>query len=231
MDLTNSHVECFPESTQERYEFYETRNASAILKATNPVRFEEIIEVLNGFSLWTSDLVVPGGNETKLAARLNAAFRRHGWREARVDQIIRLSLVKQPHRPAGETVPEVVDTEVESMGYKVDNFVDRVALDVEWNAKDGNLDRDLAAYRSLYDAGLIDGAVMITRTSDDLRKLATRLGQESGLTLEKSKRILASTTTTNTGKLIPKLVRGDSGGCPILVIAICAETWDESPEN
>ena len=231
MDLTDSHLKCFPESTRERYEFYETRNASAILSATNPVRFQEIIEVLNGFALWTSDLVVPGGNETKLAGRLNAAFRRLGWREARVDQIIKLSLVKQPHRPAGETSAQVVDTEVESMGYKVDNFVDRIALDVEWNAKDGNLDRDLAAYRSLYDAGLIDGAVMITRTSDDLRKLATQLGQDAGLTFEKSKRILASTTTTNTGKLIPKLVRGDSGGCPILVIAICAGTWEADSSN
>jgi len=47
MDLTDSHLKCFPESTRERYEFYETRNASAILSATNPVRFQEIIEVLN----------------------------------------------------------------------------------------------------------------------------------------------------------------------------------------
>jgi hypothetical protein len=37
----------------------------------------------------------------------------------------------------------------------------RVALDVEWHAKDGNLDRDIVAYRALDDAGIMDGAVMV----------------------------------------------------------------------
>jgi hypothetical protein len=225
MDLTNSHLSCFPSATLSRFEFHETRNASAILKATNPNRFSEIVDVLDGFSLLTSDLVDPGGNQTDLASRLNIAFRERGWREARVDQIIRLSLVKQPYKPAGESKRVVVDTEVESMGYKVDNFVDRVALDVEWNAKDGNLDRDLAAYRSLYDAGLIDAAVIITRTSDDLRKFGTKLRLDAGMEMKLAKKVLGTTTTTNTGKLLPKIARGDSGGCPVLVVAIATTTW------
>ena len=228
MDLTTSFLESFPNHTQERYEFYETRNAAGIIATTNPLRFNQLIEVLNGFSLLTPDLVESGGNESKLAARLNTAFREQGWREARVDQIIRLSLQKQPYRPVGETKPVVVDTETTSTGYKVDNFVDRVALDVEWNAKDGNLDRDLGAYRSLYDAGLIDGAVIITRTVDDLRRLGARLGERAGMPPEKAKLILATSTTTNTTKLVPKLTRGDSGGCPILVVAICERTWDQN---
>jgi hypothetical protein len=228
VDLTTSFLESFPDHTQGRYEFYETRNAAGIIATTNPLRFSQLIEVLNGFSLLTSDLVESGGNESKLAARLNTAFREQGWREARVDQIIRLSLQKQPYRPAGETKPVVVDTETTSTGYKVDNFVDRVALDVEWNAKDGNLDRDLGAYRSLYDAGLIDGAVIITRTVDDLRRLGARLGERAGMPPEKAKLILATSTTTNTTKLVPKLTRGDSGGCPILVVAICERTWDQN---
>ncbi len=227
MDLTDSYLTNFPTATQARYEFYETRNAAAILAATNRIRFDELIDVLDGFTLLTSDLIESGGNESKLAGRLNVAFRETGWREARVDQIIRLSLQKQPYRNAGETKAEVAETETRSTGYKVDNFVDRVALDVEWNAKDGNLDRDLGAYRSLYDAGLIDGAVMITRTVDDLRGLGTRLGERAGMSPEKVSRILATSTTTNTVKLIPRLTRGDSGGCPILVVAICERTWDE----
>lgn len=44
----------------------------------------------------------------------------------------------------------------ESESYLIDNVKDRVALDIEWHAKDGNLDRDLAAYRAFYDTGLID---------------------------------------------------------------------------
>ncbi len=228
MDLTTSYLGCFPAATRERYEFYETRNAASILTTTNSARFAELVDVLDSFALLTDDLVNSGGNETKLAARLNSAFREKGWREARVDQIIKLSLLKQPYRPAGERKPVVVETETTSMGYKVDNFVDRVALDVEWNAKDGNLDRDLGAYRSLYDAGLIDAAVMITRTVDDLRRLATRLREGAGMSPKDASSMLKTSTTTNTTKLVPKLTRGDSGGCPILVVAICERTWDKT---
>ncbi len=115
-------------------------------------------------------------------------------------------------------------TETHNEGYKVDNFRDRVALDMEWNAKDGNLDRDIGAYRSLYDAALIDVGVLITRTLD-LRDLGRQLGIQAGMSPEKAKRILNTTTTTNREKLLPRLTRGDAGGCPILAAFICPATY------
>jgi hypothetical protein len=214
-----------PEQVRARYEFIETRNAAAVLAATNTPRFDELVDVLNEFELLTDDLVVPGGQETELAARLNAAFRRRGWREARVDTQIRLVLLKMPYKSVGEKEAERAETEVFNEGYKVDNFVDRIALDVEWNAKDGNLDRDLSAYRALYESALIDVAVMITRTQTDVRALGYRLGVESGVEPERAKKILGTTTTTNTEKLRPRMQRGDSGGCPLLAVAICGRTW------
>jgi Restriction endonuclease BglII len=84
-----------------------------------------------------------------------------------------------------------VGSETTSEGYSVDNFIDRVALGVEWNAKDGNPDRDLETYQSLYDAGLIDGGVMINRTVDDLPRLGTRLGASVGMSLKETSKILA----------------------------------------
>ncbi|BBX85913.1 BglII/BstYI family type II restriction endonuclease [Mycolicibacterium aubagnense] len=227
MDLTDSYTRVLPQHIRDRYEFIETRNAAAILAATNPQRFDELLSALHEFQLRTDDLVQPGGQETELAARLNTAFRNKGWREARVDTRIRLELRKMPHKPAGEAHPTLEDTEVFNEGYKVDNFVDRLALDVEWNAKDGNLDRDLSAYRALYDAALIDVAVIITRTQTDLRTLGYRLGIEAGMDDERARRILATTTTTNTEKLRPRMQRGDSGGCPLLAVAISARTWSE----
>nr|WP_155909378.1 MULTISPECIES: BglII/BstYI family type II restriction endonuclease [unclassified Mycolicibacterium] len=228
--MTDSYTRVLPQHIRNRYEFIETRNAAAILAATNPGRFDELLAALHEFQLRTDDLVQPGGQETELAARLNTAFRDKGWREARVDTRIRLELRKMPHKPAGETLPTLDETEVFNEGYKVDNFVDRIALDVEWNAKDGNLDRDLSAYRALYDAALIDVAVIITRTQTDLRALGYRLGVEAGMDDERARRILATTTTTNTEKLRPRMQRGDSGGCPLLTVAICARTWaDHAP--
>ncbi|MDR3359961.1 MAG: hypothetical protein LBO20_04820 [Bifidobacteriaceae bacterium] len=152
-------------------------------------------------------------------------FRARGWREARVDTRVQLVLRLMPFAEVGEGDATETTTESENKGYKVDNFFGRVALDLEWNAKDGNLDRDVAAYRSLYDAGLIDVGVLITRTMDDLRKLAKRVRLEAGMSEAEAKKML-NTTTTNLNKLLPRMRRGDAGGCPLLVIAICERTWE-----
>lgn len=223
MDLTESFAQCIAADIQTRYQFAETRNAASIFRATNPEAFSQLQDVLRDFRLTTTDLITPGGQESDLAARMNRMFRRRGWREARVDTLIRLSLKRTPLRGAGETRLEPIESETRNEGYKVDNFRDRIALDVEWNAKDGNLDRDIGAYRSLYDAALIDAGVLITRTLD-LRDLGRQLGIAAGLLPEQARRILNTTTTTNREKLLPRLTRGDAGGCPILAVFICPAT-------
>lgn len=229
MDLTNSHNSVLPDEVRSRYVIRETRQAAAILKATNPELFNEMIAALNDFEIVRSDLLTAGGQETALARRFNDAFRSRGWREARVDTEIELRLRIMPYKPAGETVAEVLATPVSNKGYKVDNFKGRVALDLEWNAKDGNLDRDIGAYRALYDAGFIDVGVIVTRTQEELRAFATKLRLEAGMPEAEAKKMLATTTTTNLEKLVPRLTRGDAGGCPILAIAISSDAYENSP--
>jgi len=216
MELTASYINVIPQGILNKYKFCEVRNAASILKATSSALWEEILSVLDAFSLSQDDIRAAGGNKSDIAARLDEAFRELGWREGRVDTLIKLKVATSPYRKAGEKKGITVETVVENKGYKVDNFKARVALDVEWNAKDGNLDRDIGAYRSLYDAAVIDGAVLITRTQIDLRELATQLDADSTK--------FATTTTTNLDKLRPRLTRGDGGGCPILAVAICAQT-------
>jgi len=212
MDLTSSYATHFPPEVLARYEFRETRNASAILRATNAVELDEIVDALRSFKLTHADVTGAGGNESELAARLNQRFRELGWREGRHDTHVESVLKLIPYRPAGETEARTVKKTVINEGYKVDNVKSRVALDVEWNAKDGNLDRDVGAYRALYDAGIIDAGVILTRTQDDLRALAKRLDPNTTK--------FGTTTTTNLTKLEPRLTRGDAGGCPVLAIAI-----------
>lgn len=225
MDLTTSFETSVPADVFVRYEFLETRNAAAILHATNPQTFSEVMDLLREFHLIDDDLLLAGGEESGLAKRLNHAFRSHGWREGRVDTEIKLVLRFMPFADAGETEARVEESSVTNEGYKVDNVKDRVAMDLEWNAKDGNLDRDLAAYRALYEAGLIDGAILVTRTIDDLRALGYRLRLASGMDEKEAKNVLSTSTTTNTKKLLPRLQRGDAGGCPVLVAGICERTW------
>ena len=225
MDLTNSYEHAVPADILVRYEFFETRNAAGVLKVANAGAWAEIMEVLGEFRLIDDDLLLAGGEESGLAKRLNRAFRQRGWREARVDTTITLTQRLMPFAGVGEKKAVVAESTVESKGYKVDNMHDRIAVDLEWNAKDGNLDRDLAAYRALYDFGLIDGAILITRTVDDLRELGQWLRREAGRSEADARKVLATSTTTNTEKLRPRLLRGDAGGCPVLVVAICRRTW------
>lgn len=231
MELTDSYERVLPEEVRSRFVVCETRQAAAILQATNPVLFDEMVSALNEFEIVSNDLLTPGGQETQLARRFNESFRSRGWREARVDTEIELRLRVMPYRPAGETAAKVITTPVSNKGYKVDNFKGRVALDLEWNAKDGNLDRDIGAYRALYDAGFIDVGVIVTRTQDELRTFATRLRLEAGMPDSEAKKMLATTTATNLAKLVPRLTRGDAGGCPVLAFAISDCTFANSPTS
>jgi len=217
MDLTGSYRTHCSEELLQKFDFCEVRNAAAILASTNPNEWHEIQQVLTWFQLTQEDVFGEGGNRSDLATRVDERFREMGWREGRVDTLIKLAVKISPYAKGGEKVAVIRETEVANQGYKVDNFKGRIALDVEWNAKDGYLDRDLAAYRSLYEYALIDAAVIITRTQEDLRRLVLASEPESTK--------FNTTTTTNLDKLRPRMTRGDAGGCPVLAIAITSRCY------
>ena len=54
------------------------RNAAAILQATNPDAFDEIVGVLTEFRLEALDITEPGGGKSRLAIRVDETFRRAG---------------------------------------------------------------------------------------------------------------------------------------------------------
>jgi hypothetical protein len=149
-----------------------------------------------------------------------------GWRETRVDLRTQGILVAKN----GTTIDTLDATYQE--GYLVDNFKGRVALDVEWNAKDGNLDRDLSAYRAWHEAGVISAGVLITQDRASLKGLADRLWRDHQSTLPEALRDprlpidLDTTTTTNLEKAQLRVRRGVMGTCPLLVVAANPATWD-----
>lgn len=215
MDWTESWRGVLPAGVVERYDIREIRNAARVFQATNPERFAEVVEVLEGFSLTRDDVTQAGGGKSMPAKRLDEAFRERGWREVRHDTTVHSVLKVMPYAKAGEKKAVIRETVIASEAYKVDNVKDRVVVDVEWNAKDGNLDRDLGAYRALYEAGIIDCGVIITRTLD-LRELSKAFGIVK----------FDTTTTTNLSKLEPRMTRGDAGGCPVLAVAISPRCYD-----
>jgi hypothetical protein len=220
MDLTHSYMNAFSEQLLGKYTWLETRNAAAIMGASNPALLTDLSDVLSEFFLYDTDILVAGGNRGPIAIRLDTAFFERGWSAVRVNTEFKLVGQKKKALTSRAYEENFLATTVSNDGFEVDNMKGRVAIDVEWNAKDGNLDRDLAAYRALYDLGLIDLGVIITRDHQGIRDLA---GQELGS--EDAFRRLGTTTTTNMIKLEPRITRGDAGGCPILAIGITKSTW------
>jgi hypothetical protein len=224
VELTRSWERVFDPDIKRRFEFAEVRNAAANLQGTNPEAFAHIAEVLSDFELSLANLTDPGRSKSDVARDLDLAFRERGWREAGSQTETRVRFSLQPYKAAGETKAVVREFPFQSEGHKVDNVYGRAALDVEWNAKDGNLDRDLANFRMLHDAALIDVGVILTRHQERTKYAANRLAELANKVRHSARGqrivLLGTTTTTNLEKLVPRIERGDGGGCPILAIAI-----------
>lgn len=218
-----------PQAIQDRWEFIETSSAAAVLKAVCPEEWSDIINVLSDFSLDPLYWLKKGGNRGDIAQQLDGMFQDRGWKERRVDLVTHGLLISKDLKTV-EQLPEV-----RQEGYLVDNFKGRVALDVEWNAKDGNLDRDMSAYRSWHEAGVISAAVLITQNRVKLKTLAHQLWDEYQATLDAEERNaklpidLGTSTTTNLEKAAIRVRRGIMGTCPLLIVAASDITWNGQP--
>lgn len=212
-----------------RWAFIETSSAAAVLRSVCPVEWQDITQILTTFALDPSRWLRKGGNRGDIAKEIDHMFGDLGWRETRVDLVTQGVLLSK-NREVIERLPPV-----EQEGYLVDNFKGRVALDVEWNAKDGNLDRDLSAYRAWHEAGVISAAVLITQDRTGLKSLAEKLWADYQGTLPVDQRTtklpidLGTSTTTNLEKAALRVRRGVMGTCPLLIVAATPATWNGRP--
>lgn len=155
-----------------------------------------------------------------------------------IDDVVQSGLeLEKVGNPLGEDIAAFTQTSIMDRsyqpGYYVDNCKGRVLVDVEWNPKDGNADRDLAAYRAWYEAGAIDGAVMITKEIDSCRSLLKTLqddfyAEHPELRGKKRFANYGTTTTVSLTTARKRLQRGGAGPCPVLIVAIGEKTWDQS---
>jgi len=212
-----------------RWAFLETSSAAAVLRAVCPQEWSDITSVLRNFQLVPSQWLRPGGNRGSVAKEIDGMFGQLGWREMRLDLVTQGILISKGGKEEGRLPAQYQE------GYLVDNFKGRVVVDIEWNAKDGNLDRDLSAYRSWHEAGVISAAVLITQDRVKLKELAERLwvdyqdAQPEGMRNAKLPIDLATSTTTNLEKAELRVKRGVMGTCPLLVVAATPNTWDQKP--
>ncbi len=218
-----------PIDARKHWAFMETNSASAIMKAVCPAEWADIVDVLRSYRLDPKFWLKAGGNRGDIAEQIDSLFHGKGWQETRLDLETRGILYSREGEKIGELVPSYQE------GYLVDNFKNRIVLDVEWNAKDGNLDRDLAAYRSWFDAGLIAAGVIITKDRISLLNLARQLWSDYQKTVSEDQRNpklpidLHTSTVTAFDKAQMRVRRGVMGSCPVLIVAATEDTWNGQP--
>jgi hypothetical protein len=227
--FTYNLPEVLPPAARNHWSFMESNSAAAIMQAVCPTEWSDIVDVLSTYRLDPASWLKPGGARGDIAKQIDEEFSKRGWRETRLDLETRGILYSKDKKKVGELKP------VHQEGYLVDNFKNRIVLDVEWNAKDGNLDRDLASYRSWFDAGVISAGVIITKDRTALLKLARRIWQEHLATLDEDQRNqkipidLTTSTVTAFDKAQLRVRRGVMGTCPVLIVGANEATWNGKP--
>ncbi len=123
-------VRGLPPFIGQHYEVHEWKHAAAILQTDFPGEWAEIIEILTGFRLRRSHVLVGGGGRSKITQSIDGAFYSRGWEEKR-----------------WETRIVVDDVGTDTPTHKVDCCKSRVAVEIEWSNKAPFFDRDLNSLR------------------------------------------------------------------------------------
>lgn len=195
-----SKAKPIPQAVENNFEVFDWRHGLALWQALRPNEWNEVISVLEVFQLNHSDIAAAGGNKSSIARKLDGQLIEMGWVEKKFDT-----------RVSVDGVERVTPT------HSIDCFKNGIALEVEWNNKDPFFDRDLNNFRLLYDLNVVDVGVIITRSS----------GLKNVLALAGRQQTTFGASTTHMEKLLPKIMGGGAGGCPVVVFGIKPEAYKD----
>lgn len=204
-----------PAGLVHRYDLHNFNHAVEIMTQAYPAEFRELVMALDLLQISTDDILQSGGNESPIPKRLSALLRPQDWQEVRItaDLLVKVHR-RNPTSVSQVTIPDFVD------GHNIDYVKNRVAVDLEWNSKDQTFDRDLYAFRTFYECGIIACGMIITR-SEKLNPVFAHLGVMHKF----------GASTTWMGKLLPRISSGRHGGCPLLVVGITPQVIADLPEE
>lgn len=219
-DADSFAAEVFDADLLSRYSVKSYRSATAILRQRAPDELAAILSVLRAFTISAREIRSPGGNRMSATERFAGLARRAGFhQEVRIEADLSVKL----REGKGNAPPVIAEIRREDFihNHMVDFWKGRVAFDYEWNSKDQTYDRDLYAFRSFFEAGVIDVGVIVTRelSNDFFKSLGHCLDKDGNETRETVAAKFGA-STTGTHKLISRIAAGRSGGCPVLAIGI-----------
>jgi hypothetical protein len=216
-------LELIPSNLRAKFLIEEREHACAILATDFRNEFKNILDCLAAFTLKKTYILAAGGGRSPVSEAIDGFL--SGWRAPKKPT------KKQPARPPITPIgpvagcgwtPKTFDIKIEVDGaaipiptHHIDNFKNRIGVEVQWNNKDPFFDRDLNNFRLLRNLRVLSVGVIITRLTE-LQTLFNQLG--------KGKSYGAS--TTHWDKLIPKVEGGGAGGCPLLLVGMGMACYD-----
>ena len=193
-------IELIPSSLRSKYHFEEREHACAILHRDFSEEFADICACLDNFVLKRSDILTPGGRRSPIPRAIDNFLSSRDWKPHSFNIEIKVDRKAIP-------IPT----------HKIDNFKNRVGVEVEWNNKTEFYDRDLNNFRLLRELRVLSVGVMITRLTE-LQMLFNKLGKGKSY----------GSSTTHWDKLIPKVNGGGAGGCPLLLVGLGMACYDST---
>lgn len=191
-------LQSLPTSVTDKFEVAETHHATSILQVDFPVEWNDIVAMLEQFTLRHSQIIQPGKNRSQVAIGIDAFFFVRGW---------------QKHTFQIEVLADGISKLAPT--HEVDNFKNRIAVETEWNNKDPFYDRDLTTFRLLFELNVLSVGVIVTRARE-LQDIFAKLGRGSSY----------GNSTTHMDKLVPRLENRASGGCPVVAFGIKKSAYD-----
>jgi len=125
-------LDLIPRALRKKYQFDERHHACAILATDFQNEFKDILECLDWFRLKRSHILAPGGGKSPISVAIDAFLQNpsRGW------------------KPKSFDIHIVVDgSPIPTPTHKIDNFKNRIGVEVEWNNKTEFYDRDLNNFR------------------------------------------------------------------------------------
>jgi len=125
-------LENIPADVRARCRFQEWNHAYAVLATDFRSEFQGLMDCLRAFVLTKTDILTPGGRRSSIPGKLGGFLEGRGWAEKSFDIQIMVD---------GASIPTPT--------HKIDNFKNRVGVEVEWNNKTEFYDRGLNTFRLL----------------------------------------------------------------------------------
>ena len=140
------------------WEIISINHGELIAKIEFKEEFDKIVHALSNWNIEIENNIIKrGGGQADQTLELTRIFHGHDWFKNRIKVENLVSFESKFASVSSNSTTHEIDHIISNISNKM------IALEIEWNNKDEFFDRDFQSMRGLYELGVIDLAVIVTR--------------------------------------------------------------------